>query len=375
MNILDLPTPSLIVDRGRVISNTLAMRQRMNELGVTLRPHAKTAKSAAVARLAHGNENPQGGLTISTLAEAAYFLDHGFSDLVYAVCVAPAKLDSVSALRDRGAALKIITDNVDASQAIGAHPGSHEVLVEIDCGEHRTGVTADGPELLKISDAVAKSGRSKIAGVLTHAGHSYGSRNGREAADIAEAERAAAVQAASRLREAGHATPIISVGSTPTAMHARHLDGVTEARPGVYVFQDLFQAGIGSCGWEDMALSVLGSVIARHPARGTLMLDTGGLALSKDRSTAALDGDGDKGFGLICDAAGGPLAGLHIAGVHQEHGEVKVDDPALFEKLPIGGKVRIFPNHACMTAAAYDTYHVVDGGMDIVDTWDRCNGW
>ena len=375
MNILDLPTPSLIVDRGRVIANTLAMRQRMNELGVTLRPHAKTAKSAAVARLAHGNENPQGGLTISTLAEAAYFLDHGFSDLVYAVCVAPAKLDSVSALRDRGAALKIITDNVDASQAIGAHPGSHEVLVEIDCGEHLTGVTADGPELLKIADAVAKSGRSKMAGVLTHAGHSYGSRNGREAADIAEAERAAAVQAASRLREAGHATPIISVGSTPTAMHARHLDGVTEARPGVYVFQDLFQAGIGSCGWEDMALSVLGSVIARHPARGTLMLDTGGLALSKDRSTAALDSDGDKGFGLICDATGGPLAGLHIAGVHQEHGEVKVDDPALFEKLPIGGKVRIFPNHACMTAAAYDTYHVVDGGMDIVDTWDRCNGW
>jgi len=374
MLIDELPTPALILDRARLTANAAAMRSRMDGHGVTLRPHAQTAKSAEVARIACGGE--VGGLTVSTLAEAAYFLEHGFRDLVYAVCIVPSKLDAVAGLCERGARLKIITDNVDVARAIAGHGGAHQVLIEIDCGEHRTGVAADGPELLEIARAATANGSgASIAGVLTHAGHSYTSRSPMEAADIAETERAAATLAAGRLREAGFATPVISVGSTPTATHARTLEGVTEARPGVYLFQDLFQAGIGSCRIEEIALSVLGSVIAHHPERRTMMLDTGGLALSKDRSTAALEGSDDKGFGLVCDLDGEPVADLFVAGVHQEHGEVRVGDPELFARLPVGTRVRILPNHACMTAAAYESYHVVNGGREVIETWDRCNGW
>jgi len=377
MKLHDLPTPSLVLDRGKLAANAAVMRARMDGHGIQLRPHAKTAKSAAVARVAAGDD--ANALTVSTLAEAAYFLDHGFTDLIYAVCVTPAKLDAVRSLMDRGADLKIITDNVGVARAIAAHGGAHRVLIEIDCGEHRTGVVPDAPALMDIGSAVAAGGNASIAGVMTHAGHSYASRSAAEAADIAEAERLAAVTAAARLRDAGHATPIISVGSTPTATHGRNFDGVTEARPGVYVFQDLFQAGIGSCGMTDLALSVLASVISHNPSRGAMMLDAGGLALSKDRSTAALDGGGDYGFGLVCDLDGTPVPGLIVAGVHQEHGDVPIADAALFDRFPVGARVRVLPNHACMTAAAYGHYQVVDqavdGGMGVVAVWDRCGGW
>ena len=371
MNLNDLPTPTLILDRQRVRANTDEMRARIHAHGVALRPHAKTAKSVDVARMAVGERG--NALAVSTLREADYFLSHGFTDLVYAVCITPDKLDVVSALLDQGAELKVITDNLAVAETISNHAGTHRVLIEIDCGEHRTGVVADSPNLIEIAATVERSGRSKILGVLTHAGHSYATRTPAAAAVVAEAERVAAVTAGQRLRDAGFETPIISVGSTPTATHGVTFNGVTEVRPGVYVFQDMFQAGIGSCSINALALSVLASVIASHRDRGTLMLDAGGLALSKDRSTA--DSEFDSGFGQIADLSGALLPGIRVNGVHQEHGEVRVEDPALLATLSVGTKLRVFPNHACMTAAAYEVYNVVDGGVEVVDQWIRCNGW
>jgi D-serine deaminase-like pyridoxal phosphate-dependent protein len=386
MQIDDLPTPSLVLDKRRVEVNTQAMRAHLIDHGVTLRTHAKTAKSADVARMAHGGNtgnglgngpgNGIGPLTISTLAEAAYFLDHGFTDLTYAVCITPGKLDTVAALMDRDADLKIITDSVDVADAL-VTPASgkpFKLLIEIDCGEHRTGVIPEGPELLEIANRAANAG-AQIEGVLTHAGHSYLCRNAEEAANVAEQERQAAVIAAERLRNAGFECLTVSVGSTPTATHGRDFTGITEARPGVYVFQDMFQAAIGSCSVDDIALSVLASVTSCHPERGTLMLDAGGLALSKDRSTNGLSGGDDIGFGALASIDGDLLEGLVVASVHQEHGEVRCDDAKMLEALAVGTKVRILPNHACMTAAAYDTYHVVESGRQIVATWTRCNGW
>ena len=373
MDLVDLPTPNLVLDRAKVVSNTSAMTQRMRDHGVKLRPHAKTAKSAEVARLAAG----EGGnaLAVSTLAEADYFLRHGFTDLIYAVCVAPGKLDEVSALRERGADLAIIIDSQETAHAINAHSGVHKVLIEIDCGEHRTGVPVESARILELAHIVTGAGRSAIAGVLTHAGHSYLCRTPADAAEVAEAERRAASTAAEILRTGGFQTPIISVGSTPTATHGKTFEGVTEVRPGVYVFQDLFQSGIGSCAQDAMALSVLSTIISCRPDRGTLMLDAGGLALSKDRSTAGLGPADDRGYGTVATIAGDVIPGLDVSGVHQEHGEVRVSDARIFERLTVGHKVRIYPNHACMTAAAYSRYAVVDGGTRVVDTWDRCNGW
>lgn len=371
----DLPTPCLILDRARLERNCSRMSARAAALGVALRPHMKTGKSAEIARIATAGR--PGGVTVSTLAEAEYLFENGFSDIVYAVCIAPSKLDRAAALTAQGADLKILIDSEAAAEAVAAHPGRHDVLIEVDCGEHRTGIDGDGAALLTIAHRVAGSGRSSLAGVLTHAGHSYRGRSPQDMRAVATIERDAAVAAAEALRSTGLPCPIVSVGSTPTALYADHLDGVTEMRPGVYTLGDLFQAGIGSHGIDDIAASVVASVISHNRARGILILDAGGLALSKDRSTQGLGEAGDLGFGLLADLHSGvPFEGLTVRGVHQEHGEVAVTDPALFERLPIGARVRVLPNHVCMTAAAFERYAVFDGGSEaIADWWDRRNGW
>ncbi len=379
MNLSDLQTPCLTLDRSRLEANIRVMHERVAALGVALRPHAKTAKSADVMALVTAGQ--AGGLTVSTIAEAEYFFEHGYRDMIYAATVVPAKLERVAALNRRGAELKLITDDLAVATAIAASGDPHRVLIEIDCGEHRTGVAADGAELLAIAEALtAAGGKAELVGVLTHAGQSYGCADGAAAADVAETERAIVVGAAERLRAAGHPCPIVSVGSTPTAMHARHLDGVTEMRPGVFAFGDLFQAGIGSCGRDDIAVGVLASVISHGRAGDALMIDAGGLALSKDRSTAGL-GDGDCRYGVVVDPLSGVafsgVAELQVVNVHQEHGEVKaVGGGALpFERFPVGTQVWVLPNHVCMTAAAHDCYYVTEGGAQVVDVWQRCRGW
>jgi D-serine deaminase-like pyridoxal phosphate-dependent protein len=364
----DLRTPCLVLDRGVLERNLDRMVQAVGRHGVALRPHMKTAKSIDVARLALARQ--PGGITVSTLAEAEYFAGHGLRDMLYAVGITPQKLDAVGKLNAGGAGVMVVTDDPGTAAAIAAHPVPIPALIEVDTGEGRGGLLPGDPALL---EAAGRLG-TKLAGVMTHAGHSYAGRSTTEMAAIAEAERAGIVQAAAALRAAGHAAPVVSMGSTPTALHAAHLDGVTEVRAGVYMFGDLFQREIGSHGMAGIALTVLTSVIGRRPAQQRLLVDAGGLALSKDRSTEAAPQD--YGFGLVLTAAGYPEYGSTVVRkAYQEHGVVDWDPNLPFPNLPVGAKLRIAPNHTCMTAAAHDRYYVVDGCEDVVAVWPRVNGW
>lgn len=361
MTLDDLPTPSLVLDLG-VLKRNLAMMQRAiaRHPGVVLRPHLKTAKSREVAALAAPGFGP---VTVSTLAEARYLAEGGWRDQIYAVGITPGKLAEVAALNANGAQVKVITDDLDAARAVAAHPGAIEALVEVDVGEGRGGVPPDE------AAAIAAALGAKLAGVFTHAGHSYGGRSIPEMARIAETERAGVVRAADALRAAGHALRIVSLGSSPTALHAERLDGVTEIRAGVYMFGDLFQEQLGTHPEGEIAVTVLTSVIGRKPARGALLLDAGALALSKDRSTEKAPRD--DGFGLVLDLDGRRAFGhATVARVHQEHGEALP-----MPDFPVGTKLRVAPNHTCLTAAAHDRYHVVEGGRDVLATWERVNGW
>ena len=371
MHIGDLQTPALVLDKARMLNNIKRMTATADGLGVALRPHLKTAKSAAVATLA--TDKQRYGITVSTLKEAEYFAGHGFRDITYAVGIVPGKLDQAAALLERGVALKIITDCPDVAAAVAAHGAPFELLAEIDCGDHRAGVQADGDDLPAIGAAMLGAASARLAGVLTHAGHSYGVNSLAEIEAIAEAERAAAVLAADRLREAGHTITVVSAGSTPTALHMKDATGLTELRAGVYVFFDLDQQSRGVCTEGDIAVSVLASVIGHNKTAGKILLDSGGLALSKDVGANAFRPE--VGYGAVCDpVTAQPLGGLYVSSVSQEHGHVKVSDPSAYDRLPVGSKVRILPNHACMTAAAYDRYHVLDG-PEIAESWDRVNGW
>ena len=358
-----------------MMRNLEAMHARMQKLGVELRPHLKTAKSADVAKYVTAGQ--AGGITVSTLAEAEYFHGRGFPDILYAVGIAPGRLARIEALAKAGADIKIITDNKAAVDAISAYtPDSglpFKVLLEIDSGEGRAGVLPESAEFIEMAKAVHTSGSAILAGVLTHAGHSYACKTTEEIKVVAEQERLAITGAAQRLRDAGLPCPIVSAGSTPTAVHAQNLDGVTEMRPGVFVFNDLKQLSVGACSRDGLALSVLATVIGHNRHRGHIILDAGALALSKDIS--AHDDHPEVGYGEVCDAESlDAYEGLFVNAVSQEHGIVPVGIEAQFDALPIGTKVRILPNHACITAAGYTHYEVLEDGA-ITQRWDRVNGW
>jgi D-serine deaminase-like pyridoxal phosphate-dependent protein len=374
-SLADAPTPSLILDRGRLTRNCERMLAKCQSLGVKLRPHLKTLKSIDAARAAI--DPAHGGVAVSTLREADYFAAHGIGDIQYAVCITADKLLRAKEIAERVPAFSFFLDSVDTARAVIAAPppsnGPFSVWIEIDSGGHRTGVDPDDPALIQIATRL-RDGGVRLAGVATHGGHSYDARSPAAMAAVAEQERSAVVTAGDRLRAAGFDVPGVSAGSSPTATFMAKADGLTELRAGVYTAGDLFQAGIGAQAEDDIAVSVLASVIGRNEARGRVVIDAGGLALSKDRSTAALPRD--LGYGVVLDANGeGSLGRLIVNGVHQEHGEIDGVSLEAFARLPVGARVRVLPNHVCMTAAPYDHYLVVDGGGEIVDRWDKIGGW
>ena len=374
--ITSLETPALLLDEARMERNIERMRRQVQRLGVAFRPHVKTNKCHEVARRLMSG--PEGPITVSTLLEADYFAGRGVRDILYAVCIAPNKMDHVLRLQAQGARMSIILDSVEAArmvtQRLAAAPAGVGVLIEVDSDGHRSGVKPGSPELLDIARALAQGG-VQVRGVMTHAGSSYDCRSPGALRAMAEQERAAIVLAAERLRAAGFACPVVSVGSTPTALFAEHLGGVTEVRAGVFVFFDLVMAGLNVCRLDEIALSVLATVIGHRPDKGWTLLDAGWMAMSRDRGTAGQAVD--QGYGLVCDLDGKPLDDLLLVGANQEHGIMahrsgKVEGAL---HLPVGTQVRILPNHACSTAAQYPRYQVLGPGHEVTATWQRFSGW
>ena len=380
MSLTDLLTPAALIDEARLMHNIRHMQQRLQTLGVRLRPHVKTAKCLAVAE--RQRAAGAAGITVSTLKEAEVFFEAGERDILYAVGIAPGKLEAVRALRERGCDLTVVVDSLAAAQAVAAHGRDHghrfAVMIEIDTDSHRAGIPPESDLLVPVGRALHEGG-AMLRGVMTHAGASYECRSADALRAMAEQERSRCVRAAERLRAAGLPCPEVSVGSTPTALFAVSLDGVTEVRAGVYVFHDLVMWGLGVCRTDEIALSVLGSVIGHQADKGWALVDAGWMAMSRDRGTQ--DQPVDCGYGTVCDERGVPIPGLIMSGANQEHGILAWRDAQaaqaggdLLHRLPLGALVRILPNHACATAAQFGHYEVLmaDGSLQ---RWPRFNGW
>ena len=372
-----LATPVLLLDKGRLDRNLARLSSRMAARDVMLRPHMKTAKSIEVARRAY--PSGPGPITVSTLAEAEYFAQYGFRDMTYAVGVVPHTAARAMRLRKAGVDLKVLLDSPEqatmlgeAGRAAGVTPSA---FIEIDCDGHRGGLTATDPRLIAVAAALAEAG-IKLAGILTHAGESYSLCTPDALVAAAENERAVAVTAAETLRAAGHECPVVSAGSTPTAHFAEDLTGVTEMRAGVYMFFDLVMHGVGVCTTDDIAISVLATVIGTKPEKGWILVNAGWMALSRDRGTAAQRID--QGYGLVCDLSGKLYPDLIVAQASQEHGilAIRSGSAAALPDLPIGTRVRILPNHACATASQHELYNVISAGSDAIEAqWPRMRGW
>jgi D-serine deaminase-like pyridoxal phosphate-dependent protein len=367
-----IDTPALLLDVDKLDANCRRMRERVRAGGVQLRPHVKTAKCVEVARRAL--DAPTGAITVSTLAEAEHFFDNGFTDMLYAVGMVPAKVPRIAGLVQRGARITTIVDSVEAAQALVDASSKAEThipaLIEIDSDGHRAGVTPGDKRLLEIATALGEA----FGGVMTHAGDSYNCESIDGIRAVAERERAAVVACAEALRGAGISCPVVSVGSTPTATFAKSFEGVTEVRTGVYVFHDLVMAGLGVCAIDDIAISVLGSVIGHQRERNWLITDAGWMALSRDRGTAKQKVD--QGYGLVCDASGVPIEDFIVSDANQEHGIIarRGGGAIDFARFPVGSLLRVLPNHACATAAQHSSYQVLHGAR-VTGRWERFGGW
>lgn len=351
--ITELPTPSLLVEVDRLERNIDAMAELMRGADVALRPHVKTSKCAEVVRrqLAAGAV----GMTCSTPAEVDWLTRLGVANLVWAhLPVGPAKVDfAVRMARDAG--LTVIADSMAvaaplAAAAIGAGV-ELDYLLEVNTGQGRTGVAPD--DAVRLAADIATLGPLHLCGVLTHEGHlsSYGAdRPALTAAGGRAGDLLAAT--AQRLRDCGHYCRIVSVGSTPGATSAPFRPGVTEARPGTYVYYDANQVRLGSAGWEQCALTVLTTVISAHPGRDVI-IDAGIKAMSSDTITP------ENGVGQVCDLASRPITDISFLTANEEHGFLRGQGAA---GLRVGDQVRIVPNHACGTTNMWSGLWALRGG-------------
>jgi D-serine deaminase-like pyridoxal phosphate-dependent protein len=373
MNLLSLKTPCLVLDLERVKRNAARITNIASENKVRLRPHIKTHKCVEVARLQTVGHDP--ALTVSTLAEARAFAKHGFADILYAVPIEPGKFAEAIELVKNGLGLSLITDDLEIPNQlneIARREGvTIDVCLKVDCGYHRCGVEPNSKLALEIPRRLSTLSHLRFGGILTHAGHSYHCKSKEELLAVAQQERDSMLELASRLRAAGIEVPTISIGSTPTITNVDHLNGIDEIRPGNYIFFDAFQATLGSCSFEDCALTVLAAIIHRDHSRQKVILDAGAIALSKDRG--AVDIDSSCGYGRVLDLAGNDL-GMSVASVSQEHGELSTADEATFAKLKVGTRVRVVANHSCLTAAQHSHYNILDGDQ-LRDQWQIHRGW
>ena len=372
-----LETPCLALDESKFQKNISRLRQKAKVLGVELRPHLKTGKSVEVAKRVLEECNAKAA--VSTLSEAELFAGAGIRDILYAVGISPQKLGRVLAIRAGGCDLSILLDSIEQAEAVAdkcTKTGQFiPVFIEINCDGHRGGLAPNSPQLNIIAD-ILTAGGAELRGVLTHAGESYGVSGAEAHAEFAELERRATVEAAQTLRAAGHACPVVSVGSTPTAHAAQDLTGVTELRAGVYTFFDLVMAGINVCTIDDIALSVLTTVIGHQREKGWILVDAGWMAMSRDRGTSGQAVD--QGYGLVCDEDGKLIPDLLLTAANQEHGTITLR-PSSDQTIPellLGTRLRILPNHACATAAQHNGYHVISPNSKIHGQfWPRISGW
>ena len=358
--------------------NVSLMNQHLQPLGPALRPHVKTAKSMDVVGDMLACQREYAGLTVSTLAEADYFFEHGMNHLLYAVGIAPGKLPAVAERINNGMDLTLVLDQPDTAAQVAASAKHLNVtlklLIEIDADGQRAGIRADHNDLIEIARRLDTT-HTELAGVMTHMGGSYHCRDRQCLIDAAQKERDAVVLAAQRLTEAGFPCPIVSLGSTPSARFAENLSGITEVRIGTYVFMDLVMKALGVCEINDIAISVLTEVIGHRKQQGEVLIDAGWMALSRDRGTA--NHAVDQGYGLVCDDAGNVFDDLIVRSADQEHGIIAHRDgqPIALNPFPVGRRLRILPNHACATAAQHSGYWCIENDSKSAMWWPRMSGW
>ncbi len=365
MQLRDLPTPCVLVDRARVERNIERMQAAANARGLRLRPHAKTHKSVEFARLqiARG----AAGICCAKLGEAEIFAEAGVEDIRLPYPLNPVNAPRVLALMEQ-TRVSFIVDHLDVARGWSAamqDAGREvDVLVKVDVGFHRCGINPGGAGAVAFVTTVAGMEGLRFRGLLSHAGHAYGAMSDDEAAGIARAEAGILNGLAAHVRAEGVAVDEISVGATPTARFSVREEGITELRPGNYIYYDRTQVALGAATWRDCALTVLARVVTTH-APDRVIFDSGSKTLTNDLARGASN---PLGFGAVLASldAEEPDETLTIERLSEEHATVHA---ARRSRLEPGDLVRIVPNHSCVVSNLVDHVWIVEGD-EVVERMD-----
>jgi D-serine deaminase-like pyridoxal phosphate-dependent protein len=358
VKLTDLRTPSVLIDKTRLEQNVDRMQAAATARGVRLRPHAKTHKSPDLARvqIARGAV----GICCAKLGEAEVFAAAGIDDIRVPYPVNPANVDRVLKLLDF-TRLSFIVDDADVARSwsglMRVNQREVDVLVKVDVGFHRCGIDPDGPGAAEIVARVADLPGLRFRGLLSHAGHAYGAGTEGEIAAIAASEARTLMRLAEEIARLGPRVEEISVGATPTARFSLQQDGITELRPGNYIYFDRTQVALRAAAWDDCALTVLARVVSR-PAADRIILDCGSKTLSTDQARGFVS---CPGFGVVFAdlATPRPDQSLLVERLSEEHATVRVLDAGC--GLKIGDLVRVLPNHACVVSNLVDSVWLVNG--------------
>lgn len=337
-------TPCAVVDKKRLENNIKRVAAISKAHGVAVRPHIKTHKSVDIAHWQL--EAGAVGVTASRVPEAMVFIRGGVPSVTCAYPETdPQKLGALlDAAKEHCCEVRCMADSVavvEALQAVANRKGLElPVFLKIDVGLHRCGLPEDSPELLALAQTVQDADNLYLQGILSHAGQAYAAAGKQECRDIAREEARVMRRVKAKLEAAGVCVPEVSVGSTPTVLAGDDFEGITEIRPGNYVFMDRTPIRLGLVGEDEVALTVLATVISRNDE--WLIVDAGSKTLSSDGGAHGQSGSG--GFGIAYPIGGG--AGLTVGRLSEEHGWIVRAD----SELSVGDVVRILPNHSCVVA-------------------------
>jgi D-serine deaminase-like pyridoxal phosphate-dependent protein len=362
VRLTDLRTPSVLVDHPRLERNVDRMQAAADARGLRLRPHAKTHKSPELARVQIGRGAV--GICCAKLGEAEVFAHAGIGDIRLPYPLNPFNAERVLRLLDV-THLSFIVDDLDVarcwSRAMSAAGRNVDVLVKVDVGFHRCGIDPAARTAAEMVARVSELSGLTFRGLLSHAGHAYGAPSESETAAIAAAEAQLLTTLAREVERLGGRVEEISVGATPTVRFSLQQEGITELRPGNYIYFDRTQVALGSATWEDCALTVLARVVST-PAADRIILDCGSKTLTNDQARGFTS---CPGFGIVfkdLDACE-PDTSLLVERLSEEHATVRVSGP---RRLKTGDLVRVLPNHSCVVSNLVDAVWLVNGD-EVVD--------
>ena len=369
-------TPCLVIDESKLSKNIQRIKSLVSKRKINFRPHLKTVKCKEITKIFIDEFGSSA--MVSTIEEIEQLKECGINDFLYSVAIVPNKLNRIAKSVSKNCEITVSVDHISVAQELVnfyKNTGSKiSAVIELDFDGHRSGVRPNAKQkLFEIGKCLSEAGLFR--GVMSHAGESYNLSNSNDLIKCAKNEADQTLLAVSILKEASIECELVTIGSTPTVLSDYQNNEITELRAGVLAFFDLVQAGVGICKVEEIALSVLTSVISINKEIDAIIVDAGWMALSRDRGTASQKLD--CGYGQVCYESGELIDDVIVTNVQQEHGiiQVRKGSNAKLPDIKTGEVLRILPNHACATAAAHSSYNVINKNNEVIEVWDRFNGW